>query len=65
MVLHSFNSDEEDWKLYIQRVKLYFTANSITDEDKQRVIILDVLEAQDLQNGQENCHTTRPKHHPS
>jgi len=65
-VLHSFNSNEEYWKSYIPlKMKLYFTANSITDEDKQRAIILDVLGAQDLQNGQEHCRTTRPKQHPS
>ena len=39
-VLHPFDINEEDWKSYIQRAKLYFTANGITDADKQRAIIL-------------------------
>jgi len=39
-VLHPFDINEEDWKSYIQRAKLYFTANGITNAEKQQAIIL-------------------------
>ena len=39
-VLHSFDSSQEDWKSYIQQMKLYFTANDIQLEAKQRAILL-------------------------
>ena len=37
--LHPFDPDEEDWKSYIQRAKLYFSANRVTDDDQKRAII--------------------------
>ena len=39
-VLHSFNSNEDDWKTYFKRSKLYFTANNIIHDSKKWVIML-------------------------
>jgi hypothetical protein len=36
--------DSEDWTQYIERLESYFDANKITDADKQRNILLSVME---------------------
>ena len=38
--LSEFDSAREDWKSYVERLQLYFTANAVTDKDKQRAIFL-------------------------
>ena len=35
-----FDSNEEDWQSYVERLKLYCIANSIDTEEKQRAILL-------------------------
>jgi len=39
-LLHSFDQNEEDWAVYIERAKQYFTANGITEDAHKRAIIL-------------------------
>jgi len=56
---HPFNCNEEDWKSYIQKAKLYFTVNSITDADKQRAIILICCGPKTFKMVKD----TRPKHY--
>ena len=38
--LGEFDHAKGDWKSYVERAKQYFLANDITDEDKQRAILL-------------------------
>ena len=38
--LGEFDHTKGDWKSYVERAKQYFLANDITDEDKQRAILL-------------------------
>ena len=38
--LGEFSLAHGDWKSYIERTKQYFAANDVTDEDKQRAILL-------------------------
>ena len=40
--LQTFNSEEEDWKTYLQRANLYFIANDIEDGIKQKAITLTI-----------------------
>ena len=37
-----FKESEESWTQYVERLDQYFLANEITDEDKQRAILLSV-----------------------
>ncbi len=37
--LYAFDCKEEDWKTYIQRAKLYFTANVIRGAKKKAIIL--------------------------
>ena len=38
--LGEFDLSKGDWKSYVERAKLYFAANDVTDNDKQRAIFL-------------------------
>ena len=38
--LSEFKVDIEDWNSYVERLQFFFTANGITDENKQKVILL-------------------------
>ena len=38
--LGEFDHAKSGWKSYVERAKQYFLANDITDEDKQRAILL-------------------------
>lgn len=38
--LSEFDSAREEWKSYVERLELYFTANDVQDETKQRAILL-------------------------
>ena len=40
--LAEFNSAQEDWPSYAERLDQYFTANDVKDEDKMRAILLSV-----------------------
>ena len=35
-----FNSTQEDWTSYTERLQQYFAANDVEDEDKQKAILL-------------------------
>ena len=37
-----FNSAQEDWRSYAERLEQYFAANDVKDEDKMRAILLSV-----------------------
>ena len=39
----AFDSSEEDWVEYVERLELYFLANDITDEVKKRAILLNAV----------------------
>ena len=41
--LNEWNSSEEEWSNYIERVHFYFEANDIADESKKRAILLSVV----------------------
>ena len=51
-----FNNAEEDWKTYVERVDLYFTANEITNAAKKRAVLLSVC-------GAKTYHTIRISWH--
>ena len=38
--LAAFNSQEEDWSEYSERLTFYFTANGITTDAKKRAVLL-------------------------
>ena len=38
--LSEFEKDKEDWTSYVERLELFFKANEITEEDKQKAILL-------------------------
>ena len=40
-----FDSTQEDWKTYVERVNLYLTANNVTDRAKKRAVLLSVCGA--------------------
>ena len=39
----AFDPDQEDWIEYVERLELYFLANSITDPVKKRAILLNAI----------------------
>ena len=39
-VVGPFDSTSEDWSSYEERFRLYFTANNLKDDEKQRAIFL-------------------------
>ena len=41
----AFESSEEDWELYVERVELYLAANKITDKGQRRDVLLSVCGA--------------------
>ena len=43
--LSAFNSTEDDWQSYTERLEFYFTANNIEDAEKRRAILLSVCGA--------------------
>ena len=43
--LSAFNSTEDDWQSYTERLEFYFTANNIEDAEKRRAILLSVCVA--------------------
>ena len=38
--IREFNSTQEDWASYAERLQQYFAANNVEDEDKQKAILL-------------------------
>ena len=40
-----FNSQQEDWMSYSERLQKYFTANEIESADKKKAILLSVVGA--------------------
>ncbi len=44
-----FDHEPEDWKTYVEHVDLYFTANDITDEGKNRAVLLSICGAKTYQ----------------
>ena len=38
--LGDFDSTQEDWESYVERLELYFTANDVSDAGKRRAIFL-------------------------
>ena len=38
--LGEFDLAKGDWKSYVERAKLYFTANDVSDNNKQRAVFL-------------------------
>ena len=38
--LQAFDSNEEDWQSYVERIEQYFAANKITDGDQKRAMLL-------------------------
>lgn len=43
-----WNSAEEEWSHYIERVKFFFTANDVLNEGKKRAIFLSVIGAKKI-----------------
>ena len=41
-VMGAFDSSEEDWETYVERVELYLAANKITDAGQKRDVLLSV-----------------------
>ena len=37
---HKFNTDEDDWKSYVERLDQHFAANDITEAEKKRATLL-------------------------
>ena len=38
--LSEFDKDKEDWTSYVERLELFFEANDIEQEEKQKAILL-------------------------
>ena len=41
--INPFNSSQDEWPLYVERLGHVFVANGITDEDKKRAVFLTVI----------------------
>ncbi len=41
--IETYNRDSEDWLQYTERLKFYFQANRITDEDQNRASFLSII----------------------
>ena len=44
--IEEFNSQQEDWMSYSERLQAYFTANEIESTDKKKAILLSVVGAE-------------------
>ena len=43
--INSFNSSQDEWPLYVERLGHVFVANGITEEEKKQAVFLSVIGA--------------------
>lgn len=55
--LSTFNSSEDDWQSYTERLQFYFTANDIVTEKRRVILYTQCMWCSYLQKDQEPCST--------
>lgn len=59
--VHEFNSDSEDWAIYIERLDQYFVANSIKEDNMKAATLISLIGAPTYKLLRDLCHPALPK----